>query len=244
MPESEFIAYFDESGDHGLESIDRNFPVFVLCACVFHKCDYIEQELCEFSRIKFKHFGHDAVVFHSRDIRKRLGPFQILVDRAKSESFMSDLTKYFREAKLTIIASVINKRKLVARYAWPDNPYAISMLFCLERLYAYLKDHGETGATMYCVFEKRGEKEDQQLAAEFERVCAGANSWGQLPFRMVFASKLTNMPGLQAADLAAYPIARFVMDRSVPNPAFRALKGKFRQSPGGRINGWGCKVFP
>jgi hypothetical protein len=63
MSQSEYIAYFDESGDHGMEKIDAEFPVFALCGCVFKTSDYLTRELPGFSGIKFKHFGHDAVVF-------------------------------------------------------------------------------------------------------------------------------------------------------------------------------------
>ena len=37
---SDYIVYVDESGDHGLLSIDPQYPVFVLAFCVFHKEDY------------------------------------------------------------------------------------------------------------------------------------------------------------------------------------------------------------
>lgn len=39
MERSSYIAYFDESGDHGLDNIDASYPVFVLCGCVFKTDD-------------------------------------------------------------------------------------------------------------------------------------------------------------------------------------------------------------
>ncbi len=95
-----------------------------------------------------------------------------------------------------------------------------------------------------CVFEERGRTEDNQLAAEFVRICAGANMWGVLPFQIVFANKQTNMPGLQACDLAAYPIARRVIQPGAPNHAYMALRERIRASTKGKIEGWGLKVFP
>jgi hypothetical protein len=38
---SDYVVYVDESGDHGLASIDPEFPVFVLAFCVFEKSHYI-----------------------------------------------------------------------------------------------------------------------------------------------------------------------------------------------------------
>ena len=31
----DYIVFVDESGDHGMESIDANYPVFVLVFCVY-----------------------------------------------------------------------------------------------------------------------------------------------------------------------------------------------------------------
>lgn len=40
---SDYIVYVDESGDHGMQTIDANYPVFVLAFCVFHKRHYSEK---------------------------------------------------------------------------------------------------------------------------------------------------------------------------------------------------------
>mgnify|MGYP000331903451 CR=1 FL=1 len=40
---SDYVVYVDESGDHSLASIDRDYPVFVLALCVFHKRHYAEK---------------------------------------------------------------------------------------------------------------------------------------------------------------------------------------------------------
>jgi hypothetical protein len=52
------------------------------------------------------------------------------------------------------------------------------------------------------------------------------------------------MPGLQLADLAAYPIARRVINAKAANPAYDALRPLIRKSPAGKVEGWGLKVFP
>jgi hypothetical protein len=95
------------------------------------------------------------------------------------------------------------------------------------------------------VFEQRGAADDDRLANEFHRICAGENRWKcRFPFEIIFANKQQNMPGLQIADLAAYPIARHVIDPAAPNPAFAVLEPRFRRSPSGKIEGWGLKIFP
>ncbi len=37
MTYSDYVIYVDVSGDHGLEFIDRDYPVFVLEFCIFGK---------------------------------------------------------------------------------------------------------------------------------------------------------------------------------------------------------------
>ena len=39
---SRFIASFDECGDHSLEKIDRDFPLFVLSTIIIAKAAYVE----------------------------------------------------------------------------------------------------------------------------------------------------------------------------------------------------------
>lgn len=239
------IAYFDESGDHGLESIDPEFPAFVLCGCVYEISEYLRTECPAFSAIKFANFGHDAVVMHSRHIRKRLGPFKVLQDKSTREKFLGQISTFFKESRATIIAAAINKARHKDQYKRPMDPYEIALLFCLERLYGYMLDRGDQGNPVTCVFEERGGAEDEALAKVFKIACGGANQWGvKFPFELVFANKQQNMPGLQVADLAAYPIARHVINPNAANPSFDVLNPLFRKSPGGKVVGWGLKIFP
>ena len=67
---SDYIVYVDESGDHGMQSIDASYPVFVLALCVFHKQHYSEYVVPALHKFKFAHFGHDLSVLHEHEIRK------------------------------------------------------------------------------------------------------------------------------------------------------------------------------
>ncbi len=61
---SDYIIYVDESGDHSLESIDKQYPVFVLAFCIFNKKIYSESIIRKLKEVKFKYFGHDMVILH------------------------------------------------------------------------------------------------------------------------------------------------------------------------------------
>ena len=75
---SDYIVYVDESGDANLDKIDPNFPTFVLSFCIFKKSDYVNHVIPCMSNLKFNYFGHDMVVLHERELRKREGIFSSL----------------------------------------------------------------------------------------------------------------------------------------------------------------------
>jgi hypothetical protein len=194
--------------------------------------------------LKFRHFGHDMVVLHERDIRKATGSFRFLVDAGKRAAFLQDLNRLIMEAPFALIASVILKHKLRARYVDPPNPYNIALAFGLERIHGFLKGQGQHERRTHLVFESRGRREDEELQLEFQRVCGGANYKGErLSFQMTMADKKTNCCGLQLADLIARPIGRKLIDQAQPNRAFDLLRPKFYRV-GRRIQGIGLKVFP
>ena len=97
-----YYLFIDESGDHGLKTIDESFPVFVLCGIVFSETDYLEfkNALIE---LKSTFWGEKKVIFHSRDIRKCDKEFQILLDPEIKSSFYNSLNKIISSAKPLIM---------------------------------------------------------------------------------------------------------------------------------------------
>lgn len=242
---SDHIVFVDESGDHGLESIEPTYPVFVLAFCIFEKSHYAKVVLPAVTEFKFRHFGHDQVVLHERDIRKDLGPFAILRDPAAKDAFLVELTDLIASFEMTLVASVIRKDLLVASYHYPENPYEMALGFGLERTYLWLASKADVDAPTTVVLERRGKREDDALELEFRRVCSGINIRGAtLSLAPMFVPKAANVPGLQLADLVARPIGRHVMDSAQPNRAYDVIETKLRRSPAGKVNGWGLKVFP
>jgi len=245
MTYSDFVIYVDESGDHSLDSIDLDYPVFVLDFCIFRKDHYANVVAPQIQAFKFAHFGHDVVILHEREIRKQKPPFVFLQSPEKRAVFMDGLNRLIEEAAFTIVAAVIEKRRLAQQYAHPGNPYEIALCFCMERAYAFLRDHGQHTRTTHIVVERRGWREDNELELAFRRICDGANFIGAMPgFEIVFADKKTNSAGLQLADLTARPIGRHVLDPAQPNRAWDIIEPKLRRSPVGKVNGWGLKIFP
>jgi hypothetical protein len=244
MEFSDYIVYVDESGDHGLVSINALYPVFVLAFCVFEKQGYASKVVPAMTSLKFDTFGHDMVVLHERDIRKKDGAFRLL-NKEQREGFMGRLTNIIAHTEFRLVAVVIDKVKLLERYPDPHNPYHEAMKLGLERVFLYLNSRGQGEVRSHVVFEARGKREDAELELEFRRVRDGANSCRRaLPLEIVFADKRANSAGLQFADMVARPIGMSILRPDQPNRAMDVLKTKFDRSQSGEVAEYGLKVFP
>lgn len=246
---SNFIVYVDESGDHGMQTVDPNYPVFVLSFCVFYKRHYCEKVVPALQKFKFNHFGHDHVVLHEHEIRKEKGEFKFR-GRQQKQEFIGQLTEIIATSNFILISSVIDKARLRDKDELPSNPYHLALGFCLETLYEFLQEKNQDETLTHVVVECRGPKEDKDLELEFRRICDGANRLTHhLPFEIVFADKKTNSAGLQLADLVARPVGLHVLRPRQENRAFDVLKRKFfccggREKVGEGYENWGLKVYP
>ncbi|MEW6663926.1 MAG: DUF3800 domain-containing protein [Thermodesulfobacteriota bacterium] len=243
LPHGDYIVYVDESGDHSLVSINPEYPLFVLSFCVFRKDVYVDQVTTAVRRLKFQTFGHDMVILHEHDMRKRLGAFSKM-GKAPREAFMIALSDIIDRADFALFAVVIDKR-MVSRYVRPEHPYHLAMEFGLERIFRFLRAHREEGRLTYLICESRGAKEDGELELEFRRICDGNNYFHcPLPFDIIIADKKTNSEGLQLADLMARPIGLSVLRPDQPNRTRDILEKKYYRNGNGKKEGFGLKVFP
>lgn len=246
---SNFVVYVDESGDHGMQTVDANYPMFVLAFCVFHKRYYSEKVVPALHKFKFNHFGHDLVVLHEHEIRKETGDFKFQ-NRLHKQRFLAELTDIIDTSNFILISCVIDKKALQSKQATPPNPYHLALGFCLETLNEFLQEKQQDGALTHVVVECRGKKEDNELELEFRRICDGANRLGTtLPFDIIFADKKVNSAGLQLADLVARPVGLSVLRPGQENRAFEVLKRKFfcsggREKVGEGFENWGLKIHP
>lgn len=246
LPEfSDFIVFADESGDHSLTSIHTDYPMFVLALCLFSKEEYAQSTVPAVLRLKFKHFGHEQVILHEREIRKTQGHFRFLTDPTRRPLFDADLDELVRQARFSLVAAAIHKERHRGRHDSAENPYHIALGFGLERLFEHLHGLGCRKGTTHMLFEKRGAKEDAELELEFRRVCDGNRDPGKrYPFEIILADKKCNSAGLQVADLVARPIGRKVLDPAQANRAYDILASEFCRGPDESLDGWGLKIFP
>lgn len=239
--------FVDESGDHGLVNINQDFPVFVLCRVLIssESLPILETAIKE---LKSQIWGNKKVILHSRDIRKCDKEFQVLFDIELKQHFFDGLNKIIRDMDYLILASAINKEKHIKKYGkLAGNVYEIGLSFIIERAIFALDDISETTTELKVIIEKRGKKEDNQLRDYFNKLLQ-RGTYYITPARIKkhcieldFRDKKEDFVGLQVADLLAYPIARFIMDKERANPTFEVFKEKI-YSKEGRM--YGLKEFP
>lgn len=247
---SDYVVYVDESGDHSLEHLDPDYPVFVLALCVFHKRHYAEKIIPAVEKLKFNYFGHDSVVLHEHEIRKQKGEFAFLSHQPTRIEFMARLSSIMEASNFISMACVVDKARLGRNEGTGSNPYHIALGICLEVLREFLTEKGQEQLQTHVVVECRGKKEDAELELEFRRICDGENPGNrQLPFNIIFADKKTNLTGLQLADLVARPVGLNYMRPEQSNQAFDLLKKKFfcdggRERVGAGYQNVGLKIYP
>lgn len=240
--------FLDESGDHGLTTLDPNFPLFVLAGCLFEEAELMKIEN-EISSLKTDFFGTTEVILHSRDIRKCEGPFQILFDLGVKKQFYERLNGLFSKAKFTIIGSGVNKEDHIKKYGkGAQDPYSISLAFIIERLIFCLSK--DITSKIKINIEKRGTKEDQQLLDQYN-IILDRGTFYVTPERIkhkivdfCFSKKRDNVCGLQVADLCAYPLARHILNSEEPYIPFKIIEKKIYCDKNGKYNGYGLKMFP
>ena len=174
-------------------------------------------------KFKFNHFGHDQVVLHENEIRRRKGLFNIFKDRDHQQAFMDELTQVIEFSNFILISATIDKRTLKKQHT-EDNAYHIALGLCMETLHEFLSEKNESTKKTHIVVECRGNKEDRELELEFRRMCDGNNRLAiPLPFEILFADKKVMSTGLQLADLVARPIGLHTLRPEQPNKAFDVL---------------------
>lgn len=239
---SRYVAFIDECGDHSLNKIDQDFPLFLLAMVIVRRDVYRDIILPRLNTLKLAHWPHEGINLHSRDIRKATGHFAILQNPAVRTSFMDNLTDAMTQLPFELLVVAVQKRALQIRYKQADNPYDIALTFMMERLVRWAEKHGESRVPL--VAEARGKREDKDLKATFFDLLqqgtpyVTADRFKAMSFPLEFRDKRTNIAGIQLADLCAHPAARHILKPDQPNRAFDAVKPHLADG----VQAW--KVFP
>lgn len=246
-PIKKYYLFIDESGDHGLVTLDPSFPVFLLCGLITSEESYI-QTRDAINAIKKEFWGNKEVILHSRDIRKCEKEFQILFNLDLKRNFYTKINDVIENSKYRILASAINKEKYINTYGKLSNDvYELALSFIIERAIFCLDEIKDCKKHLEIIIEKRGKKEDKKLEEHFQRLVSRGTAYvsaerlQEVGIKITFKDKKENINGLQLADLIAYPIARYVIEPKRANPAFEVLEKKIYTKNNKR---YGLKIFP
>lgn len=239
-----YTVFLDETGDHTLEIVDRDFPIFGLLAFIIENKHYITDVVPEAYQLKYKYFTSEGIILHSRDIRKRIGEFSILLNPNTRGSFYVDVNNIMTNSQYGLIACVIHKQEHKERYGTSAlNPYDISLKIVMERLIYFCEKNKLK--SLHLIAESRGKREDNELRLTFLEILTTGTEYiekeifQRVEFTLEFQKKGRNIIGLQLADLAAYPVARYILRPEKENKPFEILKPKFQ----GGLR-YGLKVLP
>lgn len=198
-------------------------------------------------KYKYKN-GLRRVVFHSREIRKREGPFNPkLIEYGR---LMTNISNLVQETDFKIFSASIDKLEHVLRYSNPFPVYTQSLEFIIERYTRYLTREKKNGILL---LESRGKEEDAVVLQHVISILKNGNRfWEPSQFQCIkgvyFNPKWsfkqdhqTSFVLLELADIVSYPIFKYV-STGTQDLAFDTLKNKIYNYP--HYNGYGLKTFP
>ncbi len=216
---SSHIIYVDESGSPDLASATEDYPVFVLAFCLFEIESYINEIDPKFQALKFEHFGHDLVILHESEIRKKVGAFGALNDPIFRSRFLEDLSRAISAADFRVLP-IVHLKNLAPE---TKNVYIRSAVDGVNRCIEWVRANGLIGDELVFAFESRGPREDRNLIESLDDIF-----WARRDPQVIvrFVQKVFASTGLQIADLVARPIGLSIIRPNQPNRSFELIREK------------------
>lgn len=264
----DYAIFIDENGDanlkHAIDAKRKGRPIeegnrfFQISACCVCRSD-IEKIRNDVLSLKQRHWpngmfmyngcDNKRVCFHSRDIRRKVGPFSSNV--INRTIFLNELTSIMASCNYKIAAYCIDKYALVSNYKYPEEPYALAVDFLLERI---VRNFVPPDKRCILVLETRTKQNDQALlnriiytldfGTEYvnpkQLSCVSGVYFN--PKWCISTNNQCSYFCLEIADLVGYPIYKYLV-RGNEDAAFQAIKHKIIGFPD-RMNGIGLKKFP
>ncbi len=243
----EYMLYVDESGDQGMGNIDPAFPVLSIVGCAFLTPAYtaLENDLAEFRAYRLHR--PDACL-HSSDIRRWKKTYLFLRDEQTRTALLNHLTEIIVRADFIILSVTVEKKLLKDGSRTPARPYELAIHHLLATYVHFLTSRRARGSIL---FESRGKREDNDVRGFYQAKMAVGTLHAtpgemrdHLPHPPRFATKQPPCAGLEVADLAAYPIARYAINASAENRPFEALRSKIYDGGEGLLHKWGLLMLP
>lgn len=240
------ILYLDESGDHNLIKIDKQYPIFVLGGVIFDE-EYIPTLNKLVDEFKTKLFGRTNIILHTADISRNKNGFERLKETEFRNLFYTELNTLMEKLEYNIVACAILKEEHYKKYGDSAiDPYLLSLNVIVEKYCLYLRHHNEQGSII-------AEKRDRTLDHELEL------SWLNLKIRgtkhlkgseienniesLRLEHKKLNTNALQIADLVVSPIGRYILGKPLKKD-FEIIKSKLLRLSKKNQEEFGITIIP
>ena len=222
------IIFFDENGSSSAlksikkaiingEKVDEDRRYFTLTACIFEKDRYYSAiNLLKSLVAKFWNNPDEPVVFHTREIQKKIGYFNFGND-LKYNEFIEELSKTINLIECEIISITFDLISYVKQY-YQHDPYGVAFDIILGTEMFNIKEDDNVAI----VFEARGKQEDENLSNHILKTIYKYGTQ-KIPaselkkhFKDIFfnpkisADKKIVYHGIDIADLCSYPIYRYM----------------------------------
>lgn len=243
------ILFLDESGDHSLNRIDPQYPVFVLGGCIVDREYHDNQMTDQLERYKRNLFGRDDFIIHTADVTRRRGVFHSLTDKDFRAGFYEKTNKLMTDLDYMVVACGIKKDEHLKIYRLAAmDPYMLSLKILVERFVFEINARGG-GEKGVIVAESRDETLDNQLRLSWIDLRTGGTEY--VPASEIrkhiselhIKEKSQNIAGLQIADLIVSPVGRHIIGKE-SKADWEIIKQKFRRGPRGNYMGFGLVVLP
>lgn len=252
----DFIISIDETGTPSLKNINDATPNskawFCITGILIDK-GIINESANKIISLKEKYwpdgsYNSKRVVFHSRDIRKSVGPFNPKI--IDYNSFRKDLDEFIADIPVEIVSSLINKKLHVQKYLYPHPTYSLALEFLLERICFKLNWHNSTGVIF---LESRGKREDSELLQQISFLLKHGNQYQPPKFfsciQGIYFNRKRTPNGaksywpLEIADMISYRIFHEkTLSPSVNSRRFNDIEYKLMNYP--NYDNKGIKIFP
>ncbi len=195
-----------------------------------------------------REFNGHPVVLHSRDIRKRIGPFNPKV--IDYSQFLEDLNDSLKRSEFRISSVSLDKIAQLRQYSIVFNPYQWCTMTTIERIVMFLENSHARGRV---IFESRGDHEDQFLLNYINSLFEKGTKYmaaSRIRHRIVgvyFERKVASdskrmMWPLQISDIISYRIHHFVKSEEFTDE-INTIWDKMYGYPD-HVFGRGLKIFP
>jgi Protein of unknown function (DUF3800) len=241
------VLFLDESGDHSLEVIDPQYPMFVLGGLIVD-VEYAKGEMTErLNRLKRDLLGDEGLILHTADMVRNRKGFERLAEPGFRSHFYREINTLLAELDYQIVACAIRKEAHFSRYGFAAiDPYHLGLEVLVERFCYEVGDRKRGGVI---VAEKRDRVLDRQLRLAWLTLKTGGTRFVQavdVSNRMMglaLRGKDDNIAGLQIADLVVTPIGRSLLGK--PSLIdYGVIRSKFRCNGKGKYDGVGLVVLP